>query len=1107
MDIPRTLRDRLRADKVIPFVGAGVSMSVLDRETDERLFPSWRELLERAANRLEEENKTPYARAVRSLLDLDKPDYLDAARRAREGLGEAIWYDFLGGQFDHQRERAKAESLKLARAVWNLKSYLVITTNYDDVLHWALPPNVRPEVWDTEAPAEMAAYLRGGANRPVIWHLHGHIHNKSKIILTRDGYSHLYPEAEENKSIAYYQAALQTLHSLLASHTFLFIGFSLDDAYFGMQMEGISSIYQGATGPHYVLARKADIARGLPFNDIVQPIPFERFGEPLLELVQELGAIAGSRGTDEPPPQRTADYNPHNSYFSVPFRPKGNQVIGREKALQDVRTQLMEGRSTAIGQAAAFQGLGGLGKTQLAVEYAHRYKDTYPNGVIWLNADQDIDAQLTDLAEKARWIAPESEHKYKLQIALHRLRTSSDCLIIFDNLEDPQTIANYLPEPTASPHILVTSRTDQPDFNPIPLDPLDDTLSFDLLLQEAGREPIGEEEEKAAREIARTLGGLPLALELAGAYLRHRQISWQQYKDLLALNLRAALPGKLGSFTRHEADLYRTLKINEEVFKEDAKLKEILDLLTWSGSSPMGLSLMCALLNIADPVELTNALGLGKTLRLLQQPSDADGYSIHRLVGEVRREEIPLQDRQDWVNTICQRIGDWFDERREHYIELPRFEAEIDHLQAWQENASRHAPNHSSRLIWLQAYPSYHRGNYLETKEWVQKALELVRQGDNSDRALEAHLFNDLGVCYGNLGDYKRCLKYAEKALSIRLELFGERHPDTAQSLNNVGGIYGELGDYKRNLEYTEKALNIRLELFGERHPDTAQSLSSVGNTYGTLGDYKRNLEYVEKALSIRLELFGERHPDTAQSFSDIGSAFSDLGDYKRNLEYAEKALSVRLELFGKRHPNTARSLNNVGAAYGNLGDHKRNLEYAEKSLSIRLELFGERHPDTAWSFDNVGGAYSNLGDHKRDLEYSEKALSIRLELFGERHPDTAQSLDNVGTAYGNLGDYKRNLEYIERAVKLRRDVLGDMHPETVSSVRKLVNLLTNLNRRPEAFRLLEEFLPRLPKDHIHYDGLKRLEQRLLAEPIRPGFRQPSSKSQGQKRKKKKKRR
>jgi tetratricopeptide (TPR) repeat protein len=983
MNIPKTLQDNLRAGNVIPFVGAGVSMNVLDRETGARLFPSWRGLLEQSVKRLEEEENIRHADAVRALLNLDK-DYLEVAQLAREGLGEAIWYRFLKEQLDYSRERAKPESLRLAEAVWKLNSQLIITTNYDDVLRWASPSD--PVVWDREAPAEMAAFLRSATERPTIWHLHGYIQNASKIILTRDGYRLLYPEAKEKESETTYRAALQTLHSLLASHTFLFIGFSLDDAYFGMQLEGIKKIYQGATGPHYVLMHKNDLARGISFGDAVRPIAFEDFGEPLLELVNELGVIANSKEAVPPPKESVAtstphvtDYNPRNYVFSVPFREKGDQVIGREASLQAVRKQLTEGRRTAIGQTAAFQGLGGLGKTQLAVEYAYRFKDTYPNGVIWLNADQDIDAQLIELAEKARWIAPESEHKYKLDIARHRLRTYSDCLITFDNLEDPQAIEDYLPEPQANLHILVTSRRDQPDFNPVPLDPLDEALSFELLLQEAGRKPVGDEEERAAHEIAVTLDGLPLALELAGAYLRHRSVSWQQYRDLLHHSLKTAfLPGKLSTFTKHETDLYSTLKINEVIFEEAPKLKEILDLLTWSGTAPMGQDLMCALLNVENPLELTNAFGLGTALRLLQKTPDVDSYSIHRLVGEVRREEIPRRDRQDWVDDICQRIGNWFEERRENFSELFRFEAEIDHLQAWQENAGQYAQRHSSRLIWLQSFPSHHRGHYQETKKWVQIALELFEKEHESDLQLKAHLFNDLGLNYDLIGDHKRSLEYAEKALQIRQKLLGERHSDTARSINNVGGAYIALGNYKRGLGYFEKALKIYQDLFGERHRDTAKALN------------------------------------------------------------------------------------------------------------------------------NTGGAYVMSGNYTRGLEYLERALEIYQDLFGERHLDTAKTLNNIGGAYGNLGDYKRGAEYTEKALKLVKEFLGNKHPDVAFSVHNLVICLVGLNRRPQAFQLLEEILSQLPKDHIHYDKLKRLEQNLLSQTIRPGFRQPSSKPQGRNQKKKK---
>ncbi len=151
-------------------------------------------------------------------------------------------------------------------------------------------------------------------------------------------------------------------------------------------------------------------------------------------------------------------YSQGNYVFNVPYRKKGSGVVGRESALQKLRKQLLESNGTAIGQTASFHGIGGLGKTQLAVEYAYRYKDNYPNGVIWINADQNIDSQLIQISKKGAWIAPESEHRIILDTAQRRLTTYSDCLIIFDNVEKYESIEPYLPESQATPHLILTSR-------------------------------------------------------------------------------------------------------------------------------------------------------------------------------------------------------------------------------------------------------------------------------------------------------------------------------------------------------------------------------------------------------------------------------------------------------------------------------------------------------------------------------------------------------------------------------------------------------------------------------------------------------------------------
>lgn len=250
MTIPQQLAQSLKNGKVIPFVGAGVSISVLT-QSGKSLFPSWKSLLIAAAQRLNEEKKPDDETLVRSLVN--KGRLLDAAKEAQQGLG-ANWHDFLKSQFDKTSDQAQDASLKLAKLVWQLGSELVITTNYDNVLHWACPNTLDVEKWNIEAAVEQCNLLRDSVNKPTIWHLHGHIGDSANIILTPDGYSRLYAdEPSENR----YKAAIQTLHHQLASRNFLFIGFSLADEDFTDQLHMLEDVYQGAAGPHYVLLPEA----------------------------------------------------------------------------------------------------------------------------------------------------------------------------------------------------------------------------------------------------------------------------------------------------------------------------------------------------------------------------------------------------------------------------------------------------------------------------------------------------------------------------------------------------------------------------------------------------------------------------------------------------------------------------------------------------------------------------------------------------------------------------------------------------------------------------------------------------------------------------------
>ncbi|MED5620222.1 SIR2 family protein [Ideonella sp. BN130291] len=280
MPVPQTLKDALVQQRCVPFVGSGVSMAVRLTATGGPAFPSWRQLLVRCAERLDGENKTTEAQLIRAALALGTPDYLYAARKAREYLGP-VWFKLLTQQIDPAPNLIDLTSLDLARAVWSLGSKLVVTSNYDRVLQWAAPDQNELQTWDIESRAAMTTAIES-LERPTVWYLHGHIQDPTELVLTPDGYEILYGSVDTESR---YRAAIQTLRHALATKTLLFIGFSGDDPYFAAQIRRVDQIFGGAAGPHYIL-----IKRGTRVPDIpaFEPVFFEDFGAPLLELIGEL---------------------------------------------------------------------------------------------------------------------------------------------------------------------------------------------------------------------------------------------------------------------------------------------------------------------------------------------------------------------------------------------------------------------------------------------------------------------------------------------------------------------------------------------------------------------------------------------------------------------------------------------------------------------------------------------------------------------------------------------------------------------------------------------------------------------------------------------------
>lgn len=643
-----------------------------------------------------------------------------------------------------------------------------------------------------------------------------------------------------------------------------------------------------------------------------------------------------------------ARWDPSRAYFHVPHTSKGRQVVGREEALWKVRAQLARGLRTAIGQTAAFVGFGGLGKTQLAVEYAHAHRDDYPRGVFWLNADEDIDGQLGRIADVATWVSPASDAKSKLEIALHQIRSRSDCLLIFDNVEDLAKIEPYLPEPPAAPHILITSRTPHDGFAEVPIEQLDVAQSLQMLVLESGRALDADEDREAAARIVTQLEGLPLALELVGAYLRRRPaVRLPDYAALLdqqGVEARGLSDGKLRSFTKHDANLRAALQIEESVFDEAPLMRRVVDLFAWSGSASMGRAFLGALLGEDDVTGIDVALGEAVSLKILKRESGAGEarYQMHRLVRGVRQQDVPLEaGRAAWLEVLT-RLGEWFMARRREFANLTAFEAEADHLATWCANAETLGEVEAMvRLSWLQAYPPFHRGQYQIAEQRVGRGLVCFEQEHLESWPLKAQLCEDYGALLTLLGNASRARRFAEEGLRLRRANLGELHVDTAASLHSVGSILSVLGEEREGLRLLWGAVRMLRKIPDVGAAHLAVTLSSVGRACCDLRKFRRAEVCLNRALNIALARCGEYHPTVASVLDDLARFESARGRCEPALELSRRALRTRRKVLGDLFPHNGGSLHNMAECLRKLGRIKEAAACAKDAIVIYAETLG----------------------------------------------------------------------------------------------------------------------------------------------------------------------
>jgi nucleoside phosphorylase/tetratricopeptide (TPR) repeat protein len=671
-------------------------------------------------------------------------------------------------------------------------------------------------------------------------------------------------------------------------------------------------------------------------------------------------------------PPKSAPRTPHNlKARNRDFRGRGGELAALDETLRN------ETRAT-ITHASIF-GLGGIGKTALALEYAHRAveRGEYPGGVWWVHAEgKPVDA-LVNLApvlrrhataEVQQRLAGEETRAEAIadavRLALQAQRARS--LLVLDNVSergwDP-----CLPE--GEVRVLVTTRDEAlAQGSSRRLDVLPPAQAREVADAIAGA-PRGEAEASAQqRVLEQDLGGLAVAVTMAARAVKTWfRGSWIAYERVLREEMDRVLmdPKLVGEYGR---GVFAAIDLSIDKCDPDA-----LALLEGAAvfapdAVPLAWALEAA--GLASEGAKARATAAVKELGVVTLDEEAGTVSLHRLVHrQVRSRAERTEREEDEWREVSRRGAEaaamWVNgavELNQTRAEMEAVDARREHLDAALEAAERV----DSQVAWIiiaerLALHLRNRARNDEALKLYQKALARAEQLTPPDLQRVGTILSNLAVMLNYLGDAAAAKPLLERALSIGEATFGPEHPNVAVRMSNLATVLHVLRDSTAAKPLLERALGIHEAIFGPEHPHVAAALSNLATVLHHLGDAAGAKLLHERALGIYEAIFGPDHPNVATGLSNLATVLNHLGDAAGAKSLLERALGIDEATFGPEHPSVALRLSNLAAVLNDLGDAAGAKPLLARALAIVEARLPPAHPSQRLYRENLAFITRNL--------------------------------------------------------------------------------------------------------------------------------------------------